>query len=378
MVTEDTFKKQLAVSYPTRFKMIKIGCNSIKTILSMMTWKNILTIVVINSVCALIKTLYIIFYFDSNFENFYSSLWEYFQAVNVFGFSLVFSYLLFSLGPEKQMPILRVAQVGLLTVLISTPFVYLLFDAPRESYYPILDALIYCASQLLFSAWAILLVLYIQKREVIPKFQILKQEVKDHSVERKRTEMELQLLQAQIEPHFFYNTLASLHGLIDISPEKAQILLEELTEYLRSTVPLFREKYVSLEAEQEMIIRYLNIQKIRFSGKFNFEIHIPKAHYQYAILPMSLLTLVENSIKHGVEKKEGKGLIIVTSEVLKNGRLSTSVVDDIGLYNDTSQGTGLSNLKERIDLTYGDKASFSIEATSNGKTIAVLEVPIND
>jgi len=354
------------------------GFNSIKTVLSMMTVRNIITIVVINSICALIKTLYIIYYFNSNFDSFFTDLFEYFKAVNVFGFSLVLSYLLLSLGPERQMPIFRVVLVGLLAVTLSTPFVYFLFEGKSEQLSPILNAVIYSASQLLFSAWAILLVLYVQKREVIPKFQLLKQEVKEHSAERQRAEMELQLLQAQIEPHFFYNTLASLHGLIEIDPEKAQALLEELTEYLRSTVPLFREKYVSLEEEQAMINRYLNIQRIRFSGRFDFEVNIPKAHYQYPILPMSLLTLVENAIKHGVEKKDGRGHIAVSSEVLENGRLSTSVVDNIGLYNDKFQGTGLSNLKARIKLTYGEKANFSIQATSSGKTVAVFEVPIDD
>ncbi|NQZ21791.1 MAG: histidine kinase [Colwellia sp.] len=357
---------------------MSIGFNSIKTVFSMMTLKNILTIVTINSVCALLKALYLVYYFDSNFDNFYTSFLGYFQAFNVFGFSLIFSYLLLSLGPEKQMPIFRVTLVGLLAIIISIPFVYFLFEGVNNTFSPIVDAFIYSASQLLFSVWAILLVLYVQKREILPRFQMLKKEVKEHSAERQRAEMELQLLQAQIEPHFFFNTLASLHGLIDIAPEKAQILLEELTEYLRSTVPLFRKKYVTLEEEQEMIKRYLNIQRIRFSGRFDFEVNIPKVHYQYLILPMSLLTLVENAIKHGVEKKDGSGQITVSSEVLGNGRLTTTVIDNIGLYNDKSQGTGLSNLKARIGLTYGDKASFSIEATNSGKTVAMLEIPIND
>jgi sensor histidine kinase YesM len=349
-----------------------------KTVLSMMTARNVITIVVINSICALIKTLYIIYYFNSNFDSFFTDLFEYFKAVNIFGFSLVFSYLLLSLGPEKQMPIFRVVLVGLLAITFSTPFIYFLFERQSDQLSPILSAVIYSASQLLFSAWAILLVLYVQKREVIPKFQLLKQEVKEHSVERQRAVMELQLLQAQIEPHFFYNTLASLHGLIEIAPEKAQSLLEELTEYLRSTVPLFRKKYVTLEEEQEMIKRYLNIQLIRFSGKFDFEVRIPKEHYHFPILPMSLLTLVENAIKHGVEKQEGKGHITVLSEMIEDGRLVTTVVDNIGLYNDKSQGIGLSNLKARIDLTYGNNASFSIKATKDGNTVAVLEVPISD
>ena len=355
-----------------------LSFNSIKTVILMMTPKNIITIVAINSICALIKTLYMIYYSNLNFDKFYIDLWEYFKAVNVFGFSLVLSYLLLSLGLEGKLPTSRIVLVGMLAVVFSTPFVYFLFDSSNENIQPILSAVIYSTSQLLFSTWAILLIIYVQKREIIPKFQLLKKEVKEHSAERKRAEMELQLLQAQIEPHFFFNTLASLHSLIETEPEKAQTLLEELTEYLRSTVPLFRKKYIRLEEEQEMIKRYLNIQRIRFSKKFNYEINIPQEHYDYLILPMSLLTLVENTIKHGIEKKDGKGHITVSSEVVAKGRLSTTVIDNIGLYNDKSQGTGLNKLKERIVLTYGGNASFSIKATTEGKTVALLEVPIND
>lgn len=350
---------------------------SIKNTLSLMTIKNIIIIFTINSVFALIRTIYQMTVVESSLEVFYVELFGYVKVMNIFGFSLAYTYLFLSRGPEAKMPMIRIIMIGLLAFAISLPFIYFMFVWDESSLPPVLQAIIYSFSTLLFSAWAIIVIIYVQSRESQPKFQLLKQQVQEQSEVRERAEMELHLLQAQIEPHFFYNTLANLHSLIDLDPERAKALLEELTEYLRSTVPLFKEKYVTLEEEKEMIRRYLNIQTIRFSDKFDFEINIPKEHNKYPILPMSLLTLVENAIKHGIEKTSGKGKIIINSELTNKNTLLTSVIDSAGLYNKNIHGTGLSNLNARMKVTYGETATFSIDLSSHSGTIAQLEVPIN-
>ncbi len=351
----------------------------IETIASLISLKSILVILFINSMCAFLKTIYHLTVVENSFDFFFAEFYGYLKVMNVFGFSLAFSYLVLSLGPDNKMSITRIAMIGLASFVISFPFIYLTGSPWNESsLHPFLQVTIYSLSTLIFSAWAIMLIIYVQSRESQPKFQMLKQQVAEHSIEREKVEMEMHLLQAQIEPHFFYNTLANLHNLIDFDAEKAKTLLEELTEYLRSTVPQYRQKYIKLDDEMEMIRRYLNIQKIRFGDKLNYTVSIPQNLFNHPILPMSVLTLVENSIKHGIEKQKGSGLINITGEINNKNMLSVAVQDNAGLMTNNNYGTGISNLLARMKVTYGNQANFSLSCEPNIETIAIIEVPSND
>jgi len=315
---------------------------------------------------------------DSSYEFFFAELYGYFKSMNVFGFSLAFSYIILSKGPDCRMSIGRITMVGFLSFFISFPFIYLSSTWDESSLQPMLQVTIYSLSTLIFSAWAILLIIYLQSREAQPKFQMLKQQVAEHSIEREKVEMEMHLLQAQIEPHFFYNTLANLHSLIDIDTDKAKLLLEELTEYLRSTVPQYRKKYIKLGDEMEMVQRYINIQKIRFSSKLSYTVTIPENLLSQPILPMSILTLVENAIKHGIEKSNGVGEIDIYGKQVKN-TLLIQVKDSAGLADNSkgNYGVGISNLLARMKVTYTNKANFSLTCIPKEETIATIEVPIN-
>jgi len=348
-----------------------------KAITSLISIKMLLVIFLINSMCAFLKTIYHVTIVDSSSEFFFAELYGYFKAMNIFGFSLALSYIVLSKGPDSRMSITRITMIGFLAFFVSFPFIYLSSTWDESSLHPVLQVTIYSLSTLIFSAWAIMLIIYVQSRESQPKFQMLKQQVAEHSIEREKVEMEMHLLQAQIEPHFFYNTLANLHSLIDIDAEKAKNLLEELTEYLRSTVPQYRQKYIRLTDELEMITRYLNIQKIRFSDKLNYHIDIPEELLNQPILPMSVLTLVENSIKHGIEKKSEAGLITISADTQTKNMLSITVKDNAGLMSNKNFGTGINNLLARMRVTYGSRANFSISCDQTNETTATLEVPIN-
>jgi sensor histidine kinase YesM len=351
----------------------------IKTITSLTSLKSILVILFINTFCAFLKTIYHLTVVESSFEFFYTQFYAYFEVMNILGFSLAFSYLVLSRGPDSKMSVARLALIGLLAFVVSFPFIYLIGKPWNESsLHPFLQVTIYSLSTLIFSAWAIMIIIYVQSRESQPKFQMLKQQLAEHSIEREKVEMEMHLLQAQIEPHFFYNTLANLHNLIDFDAEKAKHLLEELTEYLRSTVPQYRQKYIKLDDEIEMIRRYLNIQKIRFADKLNYTILIPNSLLNHPILPMSVLTLVENAIKHGIEKQKGNGEINIIGELNNTNMLSIVVKDNAGLMTDNHYGTGISNLLARMKVTYGNQANFSIRCEPNSETVATIEVPGND
>ncbi len=353
--------------------------NRIKIIASLISFKTVLVIFLINSVCAFLKTIYHVTVVDSSYEFFFTELYGYFKAMNIFGFSLAFSYVFLSKGPDSRMSISRITMIGFLAFFISFPFIYLSSTWGESSLHPLLQITIYSLSTLIFSAWAIMLIIYLQSREAQPKFQRLKQQIAEQSIEREKVEMEMHLLQAQIEPHFFYNTLANLHSLIDIDADKAKLLLEELTEYLRSTVPQYRKKYIKLSDEMEMVQRYLNIQKIRFSNKLTYSVSIPSNLLSLPILPMSVLTLVENSIKHGIEKNNGAGEISICGHN-NNNTLCILVKDNAGLVDNINKnyGVGISNLLARMKVTYGSNANFSLTCIPFKETIATIEVPIND
>lgn len=347
-----------------------------KTLGSMVTFKNVFTIFAINTICAFLKTIYHLTVVESSFDFFFSELLGYFKAMNVLGFALAFSYLILSKGPDSKMSISRIAMIGFLAFAVSFPFVYSMNTPWDQSrLHPIFQVSIYSLSTLIFSAWAIMLVIYIQSQESQPKFQMLKQQVAEKSIERDRLEMELHLLQAQIEPHFFYNTLANLHNLIDMNPEKAKHLLEELTEYLRSTVHQFRHKFISLGEEIEMVSRYLNIQQIRFGEQLDYEVLIDDKLLSHPILPISILTLVENAIKHGIEKNNGIGRITIIAQLKNRETLTVSVIDNIGAYIPSAYGSGITNLIARLDMSYSKRARFSIRCDQNINTYSTLEVP---
>jgi len=139
----------------------------------------------------------------------------------------------------------------------------------------------------------------------------------------------------------------------------------------------YRHKYIKLSEEEDMIRRYLNIQKIRFGEQLTYQIDIAENLQHYPILPMSLLTLVENAIKHAVEKNNGQGQITISATLKKKGLLILSVSDNVGILKDKSHGTGIANLIARLEVTYGNLAKFSIDCTPNKNTRAQLEVPAN-
>ncbi|NQY63706.1 MAG: hypothetical protein HRT38_08200 [Alteromonadaceae bacterium] len=127
-----------------------------------------------------------------------------------------------------------------------------------------------------------------------------------------------------------------------------------------------------------MIRRYLNIQKIRFGEDLTYEIKIPDNLMSQPILPMSLLTLVENAIKHGVEKNNGEGHISINARITAKNILQFSIIDNVGILKAVPYGTGLSNLNARLAVAYNNNAKFSINSIANVETCAKLEVSLDD
>jgi sensor histidine kinase YesM len=194
---------------------------------------------------------------------------------------------------------------------------------------------------------------------------------------RHETNLRLLVLQAQIEPHFLFNTLASLRALLREDVNKAEGLVDALVDHLRAVLPVIRnETTVSTLSDQLAICEsYLELMSIRLDGRLSYCVDAPDSLKYAAIPPLMLLTLVENAIKHGIEPKPGHGSIRVEARQHLNA-LVVSVTDDgSGLISAPECGLGLRNLREQLAIRYGEHASLSLTRSATGGTLASILLP---
>jgi sensor histidine kinase YesM len=189
----------------------------------------------------------------------------------------------------------------------------------------------------------------------------------------------LLLLQAQIEPHFLFNTLASLRALIREDVDQAEGLVDALVSHLRAVLPRIRGDGGATTLSDQLAIcaSYLELMSIRLDGRLSYCIDVPDSLQDAVVPPLMLLTLVENAIKHGIEPTSDAGHVRIDARPsLDHARIIIAVTDDgVGLTDTTEVGLGLSNLREQLVLRYGDRASLSLTSPSAGGTIASLLIP---
>jgi sensor histidine kinase YesM len=204
------------------------------------------------------------------------------------------------------------------------------------------------------------------------------------SLKRQVVEARMAAMQAQVEPHFLFNTLASIDHLIETDPPRASRMQKHLIALLRASMPSLRESAAEggsgvreLARELEVIRPYLEILKVRMEERLQTTLDIPVGLHSALFPPMMIQSLVENAIKHGLEPKPEGGSIAVRAEVI-DGRLSVSVADTgLGFGKGATAGTGvgLENIRERLTLLYGTRASLVVRDNPGGGTIATVTVP---
>jgi len=198
---------------------------------------------------------------------------------------------------------------------------------------------------------------------------------REQELERTALNAKLSALQAQVEPHFLFNTLANLKYLIRTDAEKAQQMLDHLVGYLQNALPDMRSVSSTLERELALARSYLSIMQIRMGQRLRFRIEATEAAQRSPFPPAMLISLVENAVKHGLERASRPGEIVI-SAALSGGVLRVQVCDDgTGLTEQMGQGFGLANIHERLQLLYGGRASLSVAAAPAGGVIAALAIP---
>jgi len=197
------------------------------------------------------------------------------------------------------------------------------------------------------------------------------------SLKRQVTEARMAAMQAQVEPHFLFNTLASIDHLIEVDPPRASRMQKNLIALLRASMPAMRENATHLGRELEVMRPYLEILKVRMEGRLQAQVDVSEGLYSADFPPMMLQSLVENAIKHGLEPKADGGSLAVSAEVA-HGKLHVSVADTgVGFARAATAGTGtgLTNIRERLKLIYGDAAELRITPNAPTGTRVTIVVP---
>lgn len=227
----------------------------------------------------------------------------------------------------------------------------------------------------LFAPW-IAVGAMLKQRDAFARNQALAFELERSELERKALDARLRLLQAQVEPHFLFNTLANVQALVDAGSPQASRVLESLIAYLRAAVPRMHEPATTLGPDLQLVRAYLEVMQMRMPDRLQFSLHIDEAAKGLRCPPMTLLTLVENAVRHGIDPSEEGGRIDV-DVWLRDGRCCVRVTDTgVGLQpTSNGLGTGLSTLRERLQLTFGGDAQLRLTEIKPHGVCAELDFP---
>lgn len=204
------------------------------------------------------------------------------------------------------------------------------------------------------------------------------------AIQRQLVQARLKLLQAQVEPHFLFNTLAAVDYLIETDAKRASVMQKTLISYLRAALPQMRKDSSTLGREVALIRAYLELLKLRIEERLEFDIQIPGGLASAVFPPMVLQSLVENAVRHGIEPKPEGGRISVRAEV-KYGQLCVEVADTgVGLpngdlYGDADSGhgfgLGLDNIRNRLAVLYPGASRLDLCPGPSGGAVATVTVP---
>ena len=202
-----------------------------------------------------------------------------------------------------------------------------------------------------------------------------REKIKHLAYENKLREAELNNLKAQINPHFLFNSLNSIRALTHIDAEEASTAISKLSDLMRASLNASETRAISLRDELIMVGDYLDIEKIRFEERLNVQMEISENSKSVMLPPLILQTLAENAVKHGISKLKDGGLINISSNIEENKLLITVVNSGVYSVDAEKTGYGISNVKRRLRLMYGESASFDIKP-GNGIVIAAIKVPL--
>lgn len=230
---------------------------------------------------------------------------------------------------------------------------------------------------MLVAPWVALTALLRQREAKVEK-QAIDFELERSEMARQALDVRMRLLSAQAQPHFLFNTLANVQALVEAGSPRAPPLLQSLTDYLRAAVPRLDGTANTLGQELELVRAYLELMQMRMPDRLEFDVHIGPGAHLLNCPPMTLLTLVENAVQHGIDPSVEGGRVDVRAEVLDTGRCRLSVTDTgVGLQaTGGGLGTGLAALRERLHWAYGGTATLDLSEVEPHGVRVVIEFKI--
>ncbi len=220
-------------------------------------------------------------------------------------------------------------------------------------------------------------VLQVRRKTLQIRNEALTRQAQQDRTARQLADARLKLMQAQVEPHFLFNTLASVQDLAEGKAPEAAALTRQLIAFLRAGLAGLRDHTTTLAREFDMAAAFLTIMKTRMGDRLSFELHLPETLSDVAVPPAMLISLVENAIKHGLEPALEGGHMSLSAR--RDGATLTVEVCDTGLglnahVSDASGGVGLTNIRERLAAIYGDDAALSVRENLPHGVVATLSI----
>jgi len=228
---------------------------------------------------------------------------------------------------------------------------------------------------LLLAPWTALAAI-VRQKEAFARDQKLAFALERSELERQALDARLHLLQAQVAPHFLFNTLANVQALVDAGSPHASAVLRSLIAYLRASVPVLDEPAATIERELQLVRPYLELMQMRMPDRLQYAMNVDEAALKVRCPPTTLLTLVENAVRHGIDPSEEGGRIDIDIE-RRGERCVVRVTDTgAGLHQSANGlGTGLTTLRERLHLIFGDAAQLRLMSRANGGVAVEVDMP---
>jgi sensor histidine kinase YesM len=243
--------------------------------------------------------------------------------------------------------------------------------------FPLLSAPYATAIQFGLPAAFLVTVAEFHRREVLSLEAMREAEADRARLEQQTLQARLKTLEAQIEPHFLFNTLANIRRLYEVDAVAGDAMLERMMRYLDIALPSMRDERVTLGREADLIEAYLDLQKVRMGRRLTFAIDVAPALRPIEVPPMMLLTLVENAIKHGLAPQRNGGRVDVGAR-REGGSLQLEVADTGGGFGSgvSGGGTGLANIQVRLAAMFGDAAQLTLSAREPHGLTAAIRIPL--
>ena len=278
--------------------------------------------------------------------------------------------------------VIQVAGVAI-SIPLAMAFAYFLttFGSPIPWYQDELRLLGYQIQTLLgllIAPWIAVAALFRQIKDEA-RHQALTFALERSQLEQQAVEARLRLLQAQVEPHFLFNTLANVRELVVAGSPQASMVLDSLINYLRGAVPRLQADRTTLSEEFELVRAYLDVMRMRIPDRLQFAVELPSELAAIACPPMSVLTLVENAVRHGIDPSIHGGRIDVMAQ--QQGDMVIVEVRDTGVglrSNNAATGTGLATLRQRLALAFGETAALTVFAATPHGAVARLQLPLRE